>query len=477
MKKGKIYILYFFVFSIAILMTSASVRAQEIYKLTFNDIQKAKAFYDDPRPIYQELNYKKVLPPEVYNKLVFDQEKMKEAWAEVVGFKAPDVVGKVAPEIKPGTYTHADKEKYPFKELMFPALYKRFAPGAPPHIGNFSEIKVVPTRQYYWALPIAEATKKNMGQTKLNDQGYLIYDSYVAGIPFPKPEGNFKPQQIMYNWEKRYLNGENYYYFIEDRGFTKDFREDFESLMEMKSLKFEGRVLMEPKGWFDERAKKSKEGRANINVAYSPRDLFGNAVFSLTYLDPNKSDLFMIYLNAMRRVRKLSATDTQDPMGGQDLIYEDGDGFFQKLSATRYPYKYELIAEEEYLVPSYTLDGSGYLSSKGKELKNFEFERRPVYVVKLTQLDRNFVYGYRVLYFDKETFILLFTENYDQKGRLYRTTDLHYLFTPEMGMFTLANMLCKDHIDLHSMYWKGFNVPAPMIGRDDLNIGSMVKGK
>ena len=35
---------------------------------------------------------------------------------------------------------------------------------------------------------------------------------------------------------------------------------------------------------------------------------------------------------------------------------------------------------------------------------NFEWERRPIYVVELTELDKSYVYSKRVLYIDKETF-------------------------------------------------------------------------
>lgn len=476
MRKMKMSKILSMVFILALLMAT-SVRAQEFYKLSVSALEKQKAVYDDPRPIYTDLPLKKVLPSEVYSKLVFDQEAMKNLWAEIVGFKAPDVVGKIAPEIKPGTYSYKDKEKFPFKELMIPEHYRRFNASVPPLALNFPEIKVVPTRQYYWALPIGEATKKNLGKTKLNDQGYLIYDSYSSGIPFPRPDGPFKAHQVMYNWEKRYSNGESYYSLLLTKGFAKDLREDFDSVMEMKMIKFEGRVLMDPKGWFDDRAKENKEMRAVVNTAYSPRDLYGNTFSTLNYIDPGKFDLAMMYLTVMRRVRKMSATDTQDPMGGQDLIYDDGDGFNHKLSPTRYSYKMEVIGEREYLVPAYTLDGSGTVTSKGKELVGYEFERRPCYVVKLTQQDRNYVYSSRIIYFDKETLILIHVENFDQKGRLYRSADFRMVFTPEMGMFDVSDWMAHDHIDLHATYQRAYILPAPMLKRGDLSLGSLFKAK
>jgi len=459
------------------LTMSSSVESQGIYNLTFSEIEKAKAIYDDPKPLYQVLSHKKVLPPEVYSKVTFDPEAMKKLWAEVVGFKAPDQVGKIAPEIKPGIYNYKDKDKYPFKELMIPYFYNQFRAPGPPLMGTYSNIKVIPTRQYYWALPIAEATKKNMGKTKLDNKGYLIYDTYESGIPFPRPEGPFKAQQIVYNWEKRYVNGESFFYMSKAYGYPKSLREDFDMLMVAKGMKLEGRVILDPKGWFDDRAKKNKEGRTFMSETLSPRDIFGNVILWVSYNDPDKYDLFLMYINALRRIRKLSTTDTQDPMAGQDLIYDDGDAFIQKLTPNRYPYKFEVIAEREYLLPAYTVDYAEYTNSKTKEFVDWEFERRPMYVVKLTQLDKNYVYGHRILYFDKETCILVFTEGYDQKGRLYRTGLFRNVFHPDQGMFYFSDLLAQDHIDLHSTWQRVYIVPAPMLTRDDLSLTAMGKIK
>ena len=117
----------------------------------------------------------------------------------------------------------------------------------------------------------------------------------------------------------------------------------------------------------------------------------------------------------------MTASDMQDPAVGQDMIYEDWQGFQQKLSPKRYPYKFEVIGEGEFLVPI-TTDGSPYMSSKeGYIIKNMQLERRPCWVVQMTGLDKNYIYGKRIWYVDKEILYLHHLDNYDQKGRLYRT--------------------------------------------------------
>jgi hypothetical protein len=439
---------------------------------------KVKNAWDDPRPLYQnEGDPKNFLPPEIYKKVTFDVETMKRAWSEVVGLKAPDEVGKIAPEIKSGIYGYKDREKYQFKELMIPIQYNQFKPGGPPHIGNFPEIKIVPTRQYYWNLPIAEATKKNEGKTKLDDKGYLIASSYQAGYPFPRPSGKLKAQQIMYNHVKRYLDGENLSLLNRTVGYDKRLSKDWDSTIIGWQIKANGRVIFEPYGWYDERAHKRGEQRFWSMVYLTPQDSAGNAISFNYYDDVNKPNQSLLYFNQTRRVRKLSAEDNQDPFPGSDYCMDDSYGFEQKLTPSRFPYKFEVIAEREYLVPSYTLDGSSYYTSKGGiELRNLEFERRPVYVLQLTQLDPNYIYKKRILYVDKETFLILFTEMYDQKGRLYRNQYLAYTFYPEQGMFSWNRVSAADHVDLHSMFAEIWIDPfAYWVNRDYTGIGGLMK--
>ena len=483
MKNSKIYFLYFFICCVMSCLVPSVLLAAEIpnpntYIPTISEIKKHKAFYDDPRPYLKTFGPKQVLPKELYEMLTYDVEKMKNSWAEAVGFKAPDLVGKIAPEIKPGKYTYKDLEKYPgFKELMYPDLYKRIKPGGPPHAGNIPEFEIIPTRQYYYALPLAETTNRNIGKTKLDDKGYLIPDTWEGGYPFPRPSGNFKTQQIMYNVEKRYLGwGLNYYLLTWIHGYTKNLRRDFEGVCDVVHLPLSGRVWMKPYQWFDERAKKNMEFSGLIVTFHEPRDLAGTMQSALYYLDPNKADQLMVYVPSLRRVRKLTATDSQDPMMGQDQIYDDNEGFMQKLSPTRYPYKYELLEEREYLVVAPTEDGAEYWSSKGLEMRNVRLERRPFYVVKLTQLDPNYVYGKRILYIDKETFNYYHVANYDQKGRLYRTGDFNYGWFPEMGAFGWCGgfILFRDHLDLHCGIEQPYELPA-FYRRGDIDLGGVVK--
>ncbi len=468
------------VFVLAVLTPGVQAQTKyprpETYIPTWSELEKHKKTYDDSRPALKDWGFKNMIPKEYYDKITFDQEKMKSLWAEIVGFKAPDVVGKVHSEIKPGKYTYKDVQANPaFKTLMYPDLYNRIGPGGLPYqfAGRMPEFEIIPTRQYYFPLPIAEMTKKNMSKVKLDANGYLIQSTWEGGYPFPKPSGPFKAQQVMYNLEKNYMSfGMNHYMTCRLIGYNGSMKIDFDGKLVIKHMRLTGRAVEEPFGYYDTRAKQLREMDQILMTFEAPRDQAGQAVQMTKYSDNEKPDQNLVYIPAFRRIRKMSGTDTQDAIGGQDIIYDDTNGWAQKLTPNRYPYKFEILEEREYLTVAPTVDGAEWISSKNSEFKNIRLERRPLYVVRLTQLDKNYVYSKRLIYLDKETFYLHHIENYDQKGRLYRTAAFPGAWIPEAGATVIglfAPALARDHVDTHSTIELQYIFPA-VYNRDDLKI-------
>ena len=173
----------------------------------------------------------------------------------------------------------------------------------------------------------------------------------------------------------------------------------------------------------------------------------------------------------------MTATDTQDPQG--DATYDDTGYLNQKITPKRYPYKFEIIAEREYLLPFGYNSGKTWVDSKsGFGLRQLAVTRRPCYVLQMTQLDPNYVYSKRVYYIDKETFIPGGGEFYDQKGRLYRTYNITRSFLPECGLVVSNGTPAwqVDYLDVHSSTQTLTTMPA-RYQRSDFNLGKLVKGK
>jgi hypothetical protein len=116
-------------------------------------------------------------------------------------------------------------------------------------------------------------------------------------------------------------------------------------------------------------------------------------------------------------------------------------------------------------------------TKEGYILKNLQMERRPLWVVQLTQLDKNYVFGKRIFYIDKEILYFHHVENFDQKGRLWRSYDSIWGFIPDMGTYNQFHTLALDHIDTHSTAYHEYSYPALWLGRDDISMKGMIKMK
>ncbi|MBW1900133.1 MAG: outer membrane lipoprotein-sorting protein [Deltaproteobacteria bacterium] len=445
-----------------------------------NETKKILGMVDDPRDLMATSSPKASMPPEIWEYLLIDVEKAKKLNAELVGFKSTDVVGKIAPEIKPGKYTYKDLEKYPgFKDLFPPELQIHVRAAGPPLICSVEEFEIIPTTQIYWFPRYSETTKRNLGKTKLDKDGYIVPLSWEGGCPFPRPSGKLKAQQLYYSFEKRpgtydfcySISGES---LALDRNLVVDKYAQYDSTY----IRLMGRTLFPPFGWFDKRAERNGETWSNGVVVYEPRANRGTVTLRYFYDDIDKMDSFMIYVPSLRRIRKMTATDTQDPRG--DMAYDDVNHLQQKITPDRFPYKFDIIAEREYLLPIAVNTAKVWVDSKnGYKLREVQMMRRFCYVLQMTQMDPNYLYSKRIFYVDKENFQCQCSSNYDQKGRLYRSQLYTQVWMPEIGQLNPfgTQTIQFDYVDEHSSFQVQFSLPAPF-ERKDFSMQEMIrKGK
>jgi hypothetical protein len=232
---------------------------------------------------------------------------------------------------------------------------------------------------------------------------------------------------------------------------------------DVAKIGWKGRTLFKPFGWFDKRAERNNEWLSYGYNMHEPRANRGTILVRMFYDDPEKSDPSMLYVPSMRRIRKMAATDTQDPTG--DMTYDDQNMILQKISPKKYPYEFEIIAEREYLLPYAYGSAPVWIDSKNNyEVKGLTFMRRPTYVLQMTQMDPNYVYSRRIYYIDKEMFDCPINDNYDQKGQLYRMQCyLPFIFVPEGGWVINygSYAIQRDYVDLHSSVNYANTYPAP----------------
>ncbi|MBT8342730.1 MAG: DUF1329 domain-containing protein [Desulfatitalea sp.] len=433
--------------------------------------------FDDPRSLKEAFPIEKVVPQEMHKYIFFDPKESAQIWADAIGFRAPDVVGKISPEIKPGKYTYKDVQNNPaFQKLFSPWFLTRIGPGGPPIAGMIPEFEITETEQMFNPVPLAKATKDNMGKAKLDSEGYLVIDSLQPGYPFPRPEGEFKAQQYLYNWLERYQGwGFNSYSVATVFAFDKNLKNDRFLSNYAVTMRTTNRIFFPPYGDYDPEARKRQEKFSITSYVDQPRDSHGSVNLWQYYRNPDKPDALAVWVPALRRIRKVSGTDSQDQMFGLDSIMDDANLFGQKLSPTLYPYKVRVLEEREFLVCANN-DTTEYLDTKDNlAFKGIKLQRRPVVVIEMVQQDPNYVYGKRVLYFDKETFFLLMIDCYNQKGELYRSSWGSWGWDPKTastGSTTLYTQ--NDEIDKHVTVGFMSTFPA-YYDRKDVGLARMVR--
>ncbi len=391
-----------------------------------------------------------IVPPDIAERQLHPRgaKGLQEEWNELIGFKAPDLVGKIAPEIRPGMIINASNYKqYPgLKALMPDDIYARL--DARSYI-PLPEIEIVPTRSIYPNRWWIEFTRKYSKDCKIADDGVTL-QGWVAGSPFPRPDKNnpaLAGVQVAWNHDKVDIVGDclrfaPMYWDL----YGEDGKYDRTYHFHLWYFRQTGRTHIDPMPTWG----KNKEGIFEWMVNYFsyPQDIKGFLLFRVHYLDPNKPDLAKMYIPSMRRVRRVSGTDLFDPLLGADMIWEDFRSYWQKLSPSIFPNEYRLVEFREYLLPSTAPYGyARHYPRLGKTY--FCFERRPVYVIEIRSKDRSYVYSKRRLYIDAETFTLLHIQNYDWENRLWRTWTKNIVCEPELGIIHEDVTHIIDHVSRH----------------------------
>ena len=171
----------------------------------------------------------------------------------------------------------------------------------------------------------------------------------------------------------------------------------------------------------------------------------------------------------------MTATDTQDPQG--DMTYDDTFMMTQKITPKKYPYKFEITAEREYLMVVMWNTTIAWVDSKnGYAFRGLQFMRRPFYVLEMKQLDPNYVYSKRVFYIDREFFQCIFAGYYDQRGQHYRSPFNPAVYMPKFGEYVAygMNSMQFDFIDLHSTLQVQLPLPG-VFTRRDVSMQDLIK--
>jgi hypothetical protein len=265
-----------------------------------------------------------------------------------------------------------------------------------------------------------DATEKYSGQVKLSSNGRLL--NWTAGQPFPVIDPN-DPQvalKIMWNYEDNF--------FATDDLDQKNFDADTGSIGKgrgmtverhyindhLRRLTFVGRLYVDPKP-----ALPNPEGvrdKESLHPLIEPFDLKGVGGTFYRYLDPDRQDDSWLYLPQLRRVRRLSTAQRSDALFGQDT---DPDSYYGYRGQVGWM-DWKFLGERTILAVMHGIHSPVKWQDPEDWIFDEVWEPRQVYVVEGTSKMPQYAYGKRVLFIDKEAWVVTTSDIYDRAGQLWK---------------------------------------------------------
>jgi len=348
------------------------------------------------------------------------------AAAAVVSFS-----GVARADVSPGdkiTDQNVDK----VKDLVSPGMEWCIKRGWPITIGE--------TKRIEWPKAYKEATEKYASQAKLTPDG-LDVKNYVAGMPFPQidPKDPQVAYKIMWNYSYQFLTTDDVDLrnFDADTGSIADHGpmsvERHFLLDHFRRLFWTGRLYVEPKP--EKPNPNGYRAQQGLYPILEPFDLKGVGALGNRYVDSGKQDDSWLYLPSLRRVRRLSTAQRSDALFGQDTDVDSYYGYAGHIAWMDWKYLGEKDVIGAFHAKNYPV--------KWHEKVDWAFddvwEKRKVYVLEGVSKLPQYAYSKRVLYIDKEGWVMPFTDIYDRSGELWKIWINDYSFrtnVPGAGAIT-----------------------------------------
>lgn len=336
-----------------------------------------------------------------------------------------------------------------FKDVLGAGVYKLIKDG-------LFEMKVGATTQFTINKNYVDATKANLGKTKLGAKPGDMITGYVAGRPFPEePDAKDARAGEKLAWNYKY--GVNWgdgavispfywkYRNMQTGQVEKTIKWDFHFLNFMHRTKDAPipEFTPNPSGIF----------RAIYTKAHEPSDLKNTQLLIQRFEDDAKLDDAYLYLGFQRRVRRLAQGQVTDAFLGSDLMIEDFEGYNGRVSDMKWTYK----GTKNVLLPMWNHDelklatdmpaeADGYkyvdMGGQGKCFSEGSWQLRKVYVLEAAPVNTNHPVSKRVFYMDVQLQNLNgANEIYDRKGELWKVF-----------------MVGKSHADHHLPVNKGAGI-------------------
>ena len=323
--------------------------------------------------------------------------------------------GPVPPASKgppPGsTVTRDNADEY--ADLLGPSIRWALARGL--------EMKIIEPRPIPLEPARLLATEKYSPQVELSSDKLRLVN-YVAGLPFPlvdesSPDAAVK---LMYNYENRIALDD-----LDVRNFECDtgslsprdsmhVERHFE-IGHFRRLYYVGRLYHEPIHTWE-----TSDGiryREALYPLLEPFDLKGVGFTYNRYLDPARQDDSWLYYPLLKRARRLSTAARSEALFGQDTDIDSYGGYAGNIAWM----DWRLLGTKYLLGAMHTEHFPGRWGQGSADfLFDDTWEVREVYVLEGRSRLPGYAYSRRVIYLDRQSFVIPYTELYDQDGQLWK---------------------------------------------------------
>ncbi|RMD84923.1 MAG: DUF1329 domain-containing protein [Candidatus Dadabacteria bacterium] len=323
-----------------------------------------------------------------------------------------------APQLAPGTVIDRTNAELA-RDLV--------SPGVLWAVRNGMDLRIVPYRRIPLPAAYEKATEKYAAQCHIGPRGELL--DWVAGRPFPviDPNDPEAARKIMYNFERThyfsddlnmhlvdadtgslYIDSKGRRHYQVERHFVADW---------LRVLQYVGRLYHEPLPAFAKNPDRTFR-KSGLYPLIEPFDLKGVGGISYRYLDMVRQDDTWLYLPSLRRVRRMSSAQRSDALFGQDIDVDSYGGYAGQIPW----FEWKLLGEKPMLA---SLHGDRLPPEPCEKDGGMTFcevwELRPsVYVIEGRPKAPGYAYSKRVIYVDKETYFVVYSDLYDQGGELWK---------------------------------------------------------
>ncbi len=370
--------------------------------------------------------------------------------------------------IAPGTkITMSNWSQY--RQFMPDGMVKLFEGGQAWKMPADAEMDVGPTIIRPLPRGYADATEKYSAQVRLRalpDGGHNIL-GYMAGVPFPHPDGADAGWKILAdNWFRYapHLTASTSANPIADC--TQDSYGNISCEFEVFVDRWLSHVTDPGAPMTDPHANGRFETR--FGMVIEPEQRKYTATLSIFYDDLTRLPASYIFTPAERRVMQLSSGARCQPTSGGDMTADDYRygfaGSIPEFSAQSLGER-KILALLNYKTPV-GIFPANYAMPIGFPKPDWgKWEVRDVYVIDVRKVPSQAVgycYGRRVMYIDKQFYAALWLDLYDMKMRLWKVAHLspQAMEIPGIGMTSNAGSFSEQFWDLinnHATYDTSFD--------------------